>query len=339
MSDDIEVLDTPPAGLPEPDAEPGEADLLREALAADAAMGPEGEPLADAEKPGPLADAEKPEPQVADRSAQRIAKAAAAEEARVERRAAKLRLAEAEGLLEQARARAAQIERQAAERLKAAEELESEHARARRLVAEGGLEGLEALGYTYESLAEAEIARHDPQNLAKKALEEVASLKRELAEREAALAARERDARLERAQHEDRMALVTFAETQAEMSPTVAHLARAARSDGRAARLLIEAADEVKDAYVAERGRLPYMQEVVAELDARLRFLQTSRGTGQAQAPVPSQAARPTHQRTLGSPAAVARPTATRRELSAAELEEQHAALLREAMMADRAGR
>lgn len=335
MSDDIEVLDTPPAGLPEPDAEPGEADLLREALAADAAMGPEGEPLADAEKPGPLADAEKPEPQVADRSAQRIAKAAAAEEARVERRAAKLRLAEAEGLLEQARARAAQIERQAAERLKAAEELESEHARARRLVAEGGLEGLEALGYTYESLAEAEIARHDPQNLAKKALEEVASLKRELAEREA----REREARLERAQHEDRMALVTFAETRAEMSPIVADLARAARSDGRAARLLIEAADEVKDAYVAERGRLPYMQEVVAELDARLRFLQTSRGTGQAQAPVPSQAARPTHQRTLGSPAAVARPTATRRELSTAELEEQHAALLREAMMADRAGR
>jgi hypothetical protein len=332
MSDDIEVLETPPAGLPEPAAEPEETDLLKAALAADAAA----EPVDGGEEPAPAPT------QVADRSAQRIAKAAAAEEARVERRAARVRLEEAEGLLEQARARAASIERAAEARLKAAEELETEHARARRLVAEGGLEGLEALGYTYESLAEAEIARHDPQILAKRALEEVATLKRELAERaerEAAIAAREREQRLEAAIREDRMALVAFAESAAEVSPTVANLARAARSDGRAARLLIEAADEVKNAYVEQAGRLPYMHEVVAELDARLRFFQTSSGTGQAQAPVPSQAARPTHQRTLGSPAAVARPTAARRELSPAELEEQHAALLREALMADRAGR
>lgn len=331
MSDEIEVFETPPAGLPEPEAEPEEVDLLKAALEADRQ-----------EQEQPADDGEAhvaPPAALADRSAQRIAKAAAAEEARVEKRAARLRLEEAEGLLEQARARAASIERAAEARLKAAEELETEHARARRLVAEGGLEGLEALGYTYESLAEAEIARHDPQLLAKRALEEVAALKRELAERETAIAAREREQRLEAAIREDRMALVAFAESAAEVSPTVANLARSARSDGRAARLLIEAADEVKDAYVAERGRLPYMQEVVAELDARLRFLQASGGTGQAQAPVPSQAARPTHQRTLGSPAAAARPVATRRELSPDELEEQHAALLREAMMADRAGR
>jgi len=323
---DVEVVESP---IQTDDAvEVGETDLLKAALEADR------------EHPGEGATAAAPAlPGVAERSAARIAKAAAAEEARVERRAARLKLDEADRLLNDARGRAARLEEAAAARLQKAEEYESERERARRLIQEKGIEGLEELGYDYATLAAAELDRLDPQAIAKKAAAEVAALRKEIADRDRAEQERQRSHALSTAVQRDRAALVEFAEKADETSPVVAHLARAARSDARAARLLIEAADEVKDLYVEQAGRLPYMHEVVAELDARLRFLQASAGTGQAQAPVPSQAMRTQHQRTLGSPAVLARPSALRRELTEEELLEQQAAALREALAADRTTR
>lgn len=311
---DVEVMDTEPAS-----AGPDEIDLLKAAMGADAEAPTEG-------------DAEPPPPAVNPR----VEKAAAAERARVERRAALGKLEEADGLLSSARARAAAIEREAEAKMRRAEESLAERERARKLIEEKGLEGLSELGYDYAALTAAELDRMDPVALARKAAAEVQSLRAELAERERAARAQAHEQSISQAVHRDRSALVEFAEQASDISPLVASVAKAARTSPKAARVLIETADEIKDAYVARLGRLPYMHEVVAELDTALAFLQTSGGPGPAPAPVLSQATRPRHQRTLGSPNATARPTAQRRELTEDELLEQQIAALKEAQAADR---
>lgn len=311
---DVEVMD---AGPDEPAVD--EVEALRAAMGEDAQEAP----------PEP---ASAPPPAVNPR----VEKAAAAERARVERRAALGKIEEAESLLAASRARAAAIEREAEAKMRRAEESLTERERARKLIEERGLEGLNELGFDYAALTAAELDRMDPVALARKAAAEVQTLRAELAERERAARAQAHERALGEAVHRDRSALVEFAEQASDISPLVASVAKAARTSPKAARVLIETADEIKDAYVARLGRLPYMHEVVAELDSALSFLQATGGSGPAPAPVQSQATRPRHQRTLGSPNATARPTAQRRELTEDELLEQQIAMLKEAQAADR---
>lgn len=323
---EVDVVEEVPEGAEvagdEPaDASVDEVDLLKSAMRADReGAGDEGE----APRAAPTA------------TQTRVEKAAAAERARVERRAVAFKLSEAEELLASAKARAEAIERAASERMRKAEEHETELQRVRRTIEEKGLDGLGELGYDYATIMAAEADRNDPQALAKKAAAEVAALRAELAERQRAEAARHQEQTIAAAVHRDRSALVEFAEQASDISPTVASVARAARTNHRAARILIEAADEIKDAYVARMGRLPYMHEVVAGLDEAFSFIQASGGSGQAPAPVSSQAARPRHQRTLGSPGATSRQTAAVRELTEDEIFEQQVAMLREAQARDR---
>jgi hypothetical protein len=282
------------------------------------------------------------------RSAERIAKAKAAEQARAERRRESSTLAEAERLVKLATERTAQMEAQYAQRLAQAEALENEKRTAlekfRADVKAGGLEALQAHGLNYEELVAAQLDLQDPQAIAKSAAAEVAELKRLLREKDENEAKQRKEAeeaqfahRIAQAEHQDRLALVNFAENAPDVPPQVARLARSARENRAAAKLLIETADEIKEAFMEELGRRPRMSEVVQGLDQYLDFLRDGGQPGsasQATAPQSSQVAR--HQRTLGSPDAAVRNATERRSLSQDEQEAAELRALNEAFAKDR---
>lgn len=282
------------------------------------------------------------------RSAERIAKAKAAEQARAERRRESSTIAEAERLVKLAQERTEQMEAQYSQRLAQAEALENEKRQAlekfKADVKAGGLEALQAHGLNYEELVAAQLDLQDPQAIAKSAAAEVAELKRLLREKdenEAKQRAEQVEAQrahmLAQAEHQDRLALVNFAENAPDVPPQVARLARSARENRAAAKLLIETADEIKEAFIEELGRRPKMSEVVSGLDKYLDFLRDGSQPGlasQAMAPQTSQVAR--HQRTLGSPDASSRTATERRQLSQDEQEAAELRYLEEALAKDR---
>jgi len=282
------------------------------------------------------------------RAQARLEKARAAEAARVERRRESSKVEEAERIIRVATQRAQELEAQYAQRMARAEALEAERQekldRFKADVAKGGLEALAAHGLDYDTLVAQQLDRDDPNAIAKSAAQEVAELKRMLREREEAdqrAQAQAREAeyqqRIAQAEHQDRLALVGFAEEAQGVPPQVSRLAKAARSNRAAAKLFIETADEIKEAYNAEVGRNPTLREVVDGLDKYLDFLQDGRqsnGAGQAAAHLSSQAAR--HQRTLGSPEASSRNPASRRELTQEEQDLADIRALNQALASER---
>lgn len=271
----------------------------------------------------------EPDPTTPEGRAQlRLQRAAQAEAARSERTEVSTRLDRAEGILGELQRYESGLAAREREIRAAYREMEALRERVRA----GGPEALEALGITYADWTSAELEKSDPQYLAKKALEENKRLRQELAERERRQEQARRQEDLDRQVQQEQAALIEHASEAA--SPQVAQLARAAQTNPRARRFLVQAADEVAAYHIEQTGSVPKLGTVIRDLDKYLDFLQAQEDAAQARAPVPAQATRPANTRTLGNPGMSDR-AAPRRQLSEEEQRARELASLREAMSKD----